>query len=315
MVNTFGVIIVFIAMLTWAISSVGYKFTLGSVGTSETDPISSLAIRILMVFLVVFLINLTFDNITPIFELNDSIRTNYWLMALLSAALLLCGDITYFFAFRYIDSSRVFPLTNTQTIFTFPFAYFFFGEPIHVSMWISAGLMIVGVFFMGSPDSKDKGMEKFSSAQQKRNRIFGICLGILTGFFFATQYLTINEMNILFYNPFANNLTCIFIYFVVFWSFILINRKHIPHIHKGDSISEFKSYIYTGLFGSLAFGIGDALYQYGAIANGNSLSIIIASGSPVFNQLFAILFLKEKFRPLFLIGVICIVVANIIVIF
>ena len=313
MVNSFGIVIVFVAMMTRAASSIGYKFALGSKETEDRDPLSSLGIRIIIVFVVVLVITLIIGNLGGIFQLSSNQASIYWPTAFIGTALILSGDITYFYAFRYIDSSRVFPLTNTQTLFTFPIAFLLFNESILPTMWIAAGFMIIGVFFMGNRDAQDKGMEKLDPAHQKKNHLIGVTLGILTGFFFATQYLALNEMNHIFYSPFANNLVCIFLYFIAFWIYLLITRKHIPSFKKTNK-EQWRAYLIAGLFGALAFGIGDAIYQIGAILNGNAISIIIASSSPIFNQIMAILFLKEKFRPTFLIGIVCIIIGNLLVI-
>lgn len=306
---------VIIAVILWAISSIGYKFAMGTSGTSERDPIASLAVRIIVVLFGVFVLSLLFGNLNGIWMLSREESIDYWAITLLSAILTLVGDITYFYALRFLDASRVYPLINTQTLFTFPFAVLFFNETIPQLLWIAALLMIIGVIFVGDPDKKDVGMEKLTPEQRKKNYQYGILMGIATGFFFGTQYLTLNMQNLIYYGIMENNFTRILVYAGIFWIYLFCTKKHLPKWKTPEDKSQFKLYFYTGLFGIASFGIGDAIYQIGALENGNSISIIIASSAPIFNQIFAILFLKEKFRWKFLIGVFCLVVGNIFVIF
>jgi len=318
--NFLGGLFVLIAVLTWSIASIVYKSVLGSVGDQKKysrDPLASLGIRILILSAFILLYNLSLGNINKMFiTMNTEQMTLYFYITILCGFLTAIGDICYFFALRYLDASRVYPLINTQTLFTIPFAYYFFNEQIPALMWISSFLMIIGVLFVGgTQDSKDKGMENLSKQQIKRNYIKGISCGIGTGFCFGTQYLAMTALNRIYFGVMEANMARVVSYAIILWIILLLKPNHIPRIRNDVEKKSFKSYILTGLIGIFSFGIGDAVYQLGVSLNGAQTSIIIASSAPIFNQAFSILVLKEKLRKNFLLGVFCIIVGNILVVF
>lgn len=318
MFSLFGFFMVLLAVLFWAGSSVGYKYSLGSVGSAETksrDPISSMVIRISILIVTLLIMVLAFGNLPSLFTMNSDDTIHWWIVTILAGIFTVLGDLCYFFALRFLDSSRVYPMINTQILFTFPFAYLLFHEDITPMIWLAAAFMICGVFFIRKPDSKDKGMENLSPEVKRRNHILGISLGIGTGFFFALIFLMMREQNVIHYGILEGNLGRTLVYAVIIWTFALIRRKHIPRLKSEVEKINFKAYLIMGLFGILSFAFGDSIYQLGVKANGNAISIIIASSAPILNQVFSIAFLKEKFRPNFLIGVAFIVIGNILAIF
>jgi drug/metabolite transporter (DMT)-like permease len=241
---------------------------------------------------------------------------NYLYITLILGLVTLFGDVCYFTALRYLDVSRIYPLINTQSLFTIPLAFYFFSETIPSLMWLSSILMICGVLFVGGKnDSQDKGMNNVEKQKQKRNFLIGILGGIGTGFSFGTQYVMMNMLIRISGTALECNVARTDMYAIMLWIYILISRKHFPRRRTESEKLAFRDYVYTGLVGILSFGIGDSVYQLGVNLNGASTSIIIGSSAPVFNQILSIGILKEKFRKNFLIGVICIVIGNILVIF
>jgi drug/metabolite transporter (DMT)-like permease len=314
-----GITMVFIAVIFWSIASIGYKFSLGSVGIKgeeHRDPISAMSIRVIIILIALFLASIIFGDLPGLFLLSSEIALQYWGFALLTGVLSIGADLCYFNALRFLDSSRVYPLVNTQTLFTFPFA-FAFGESITINMFFAAALMIIGVLFVGKTDSKDSGMDNLTKPQQKHNYVVGIVLSIATGFFFAMIYLSMGMQNRIFNGIFECNFSRTLCFGIILWIgllFIPKLRKRIPKTDSKENKEIIKKYILIGLFGVLSFGLGDSLYQIGIIENGPSISIIIASSAPIFNQIFAVTFLKETLRRNFVFGVICIVIGNMLVI-
>ena len=100
-VSTLGLSMVFSAMFLWTISSIGYKKVLGSEGVETRDPITSLAIRIAIVAILLMILCALIGDLHGLFNLDPHIRATYWTFALFSACLGLCGDICFFFAIRY----------------------------------------------------------------------------------------------------------------------------------------------------------------------------------------------------------------------
>jgi drug/metabolite transporter (DMT)-like permease len=315
MLSISGLIITFIAVLTWAISSVGYKAALGAEGIEDRNPITALAVRVLIVFFLLMPVTMIFGDLTGLFNIPKHELHIYFFWTIIGGILTFIGDITYFYALRLIDSSRAYPLINVQTLFTFPFAYWWLGEAIPPLMYVAAGCMIIGVFFMQTSDAKDRGMETVQGDSRKKRYILGILCALATALFFATQYLAMAMQIRVYPGIFESNFTRIGIYVAIFGIFLLFRPNYLPKWNRNGEHSQLKAYIYTGLFGFLSFGIGDAIYQIGVTANGAALSIIIAATSPLLNQIFAIKVLKEKFRPTFLIAVVLIMLGNILVIF
>ena len=310
-----GILLVTGAMLLWTLASIGYKFALGSEGGEERNPILCLAYRMLLVSVVMIILSIIFGNLTGLFALRGETLWKYMGYTLLCGIFTLAADICYFNALRYLDSSRVYPLINVQMLVTYPLALFIFGETIPSLMLVAAVLIIIGVLFVGEPDEHDKGMDALSEEVRKKNHTKGIILGLGTGVFFALGFIMMALPNRVSNSPIDANTSRIVMYTVIVWGYILITRPPLPKRSEDKGKAELKAYMIAGIFGVLSSGIGDLIYTQGVLINGAALSITIVSAAPLLNQLFAILFLKEKFRPRFLIGAVLIVIGNILVIF
>lgn len=315
MVSSSGYVMVFIAVLTWAFASIGYKLALGTKGSVERDPITSLAFRNTVV--AIFLLGLLpfFGNIYGVFNLSPELAIQYWIYACMTGLTDLLGHACYFIALRHLDSSRVYPFINFQMLLTYPLAIFLLGEEIPQFLWLAAILIIIGVIFVGSPDNKDRGFDRLSLEERRSHAVIGIFFGLGTGAFFALFYLSMAMQNRIYQGEFESNLTRMVISVFIIWIFLFVRPKHLPKLRTSEDKIKMKNYLLTGVFACLSAGIGDAIYQIGVRENGASISITIASTAPLFNQLLAILLLKEKFRPRFLIGVLFIVIGNILVLF
>jgi drug/metabolite transporter (DMT)-like permease len=314
MVNWLGIGLVFIAMFVWGASSNVYKFALGNQSDVKGDPISALSVRIIIVFLVVFTTALIFENPFGVFQMEKEEMWRYLGIGALSGVLTILGDICYFKTLQLLDSCRVYPLVNTQALFTFPLAALLFNDEITIFIWISGALMIIGVLFFGNRDNMDKGVDTLDEGKRKRTYIIGFFAGLTVGFFYATQYITMTLAQSYYQGAFTQNSVRVLTFLVVLWSYMLITKKHIPKFSTPQDKAAMKSYLIIGIMGGFSMGICDGLYQIGVAMNNSSISIVIASNAPLVNQFFGVLLLKEKFRPKFLIGVLLIIFANILVI-
>ncbi len=315
MVSALGIGVTLVAAIIWAFASVAYKSALGSAGTENRDPLTSMGVRIAIIVGFLALILAFIGNFNPILALPADQATTYWVLGIVNGALTLVGDVCYFNALRFIDSSRAYPLINIQILFTYPLANAIFGENVPPLMWVAGILMIVGVLLISQKDAQDRGMEKRNAEDQKKTHIFGIVLALCVGLSFALQYLALQGQNRIYNSVFESNFTRLASYAVMIWVFLLITRKHLPRWSTPAKREEMLAYIKMGLVGCLGMGIGDTIYQVGVNENGSALSITLVSTSPLFNQFFAWGLLKEKFRRYFLYGVICIVIGTILVVF
>ncbi len=316
MVSALGIGVTLAAAMIWAFASVGYKSALGSAGTETRDPLTSMGVRIAIIAAFLLLMHIFFGDLTPILNLPADKATVYWVLGIGNGILTLVGDICYFNALRFIDSSRVYPLINIQILFTYPLSNAFFGDVVPPLMWVAGILMILGVLLISQKDAQDRGMDKRNSEEQKKSHILGIILGLCVGLCFALQYLALHGQNLIYDNVFESNFTRLMSYAILFWTFLIFNRKHLPRWSSPADREQTIAYIKMGFVGCLSLGIGDTIYQIGIIENNSaSLSITLVSTSPLFNQVFAWGLLKEKFRRYFLFGVICIVVGTVLVVF
>jgi len=314
MVSALGIGVTLAAATIWAFASVVYKSALGSAGTETRDPLTSMGVRIAIIVGFLALILAFFGNFGPILALPADQALTYWVLGVVNGALTLVGDICYFNALRFIDSSRVYPLINIQILFTYPLAFAFFGENIPPWMWVAGILMIVGVGLISKKDVQDRGMEKRNAAEQQKTHLWGVVLGLCVGLSFALQYLALQGQNRIYNGVFESNFTRLASYAAIIWVFLFVTRKHLPRWSTPSDREQTLAYIKMGLVGCLSMGIGDSIYQIGVNENGSALSITLASMSALFNQFFAWGILKEKFRKNFLFGVFCIVLGTIIVV-
>ncbi len=326
MVSALGIGVTLAAATIWAFASVAYKSALGSAGTETRDPLTSMGVRIAILVGFLALILAFFGNFSPILALPPDQAITYWTLGIVNGAITMAGDICYFNALRFIDSSRVYPLINIQILFTYPLAHALFGESVPPLLWVAGILMILGVLLISQKDAQDRGMEKRDAAGQKKTHIVGIVLGLCVGLSFALQYLALQGQNLIYDSTlqgqnsdyggvFESNFTRLASYAIMIWIFLLITRKHLPRWATPADREQTLAYIKMGLVGCLSMGIGDTIYQVGVIEDGSALSITLVSTSPLFNQFFAWGLLKEKFRRYFLFGVICIVVGTILAAF
>lgn len=314
MVSAFGFIMVVIAVLMWASASIGYKKALGADGVSIRNPITSMFVRIFCIFLFMIPFGLLLGDLPSLFSMQENVGL-YWTYAFLSGVFGVGAEFCYFNALRRLDSSRVYPLINTQTLFTFPFSYFIFGESITALLAVAAVMMIFGVLFIGgAKDDADLGMNLLDDEKKKKNYIYGILGGIGTGFFFALGFITLALQNQIYNGIVEANTTRTLFYTLLMTVIMIVSPKNRPKYKTDEDREMMRAYLMTGLFGIISFGIGDSLYQIGVQLNGTAISIIIASSAPILNQVFSIAFLKEKFRWKFMIGVVLIIFGNILAI-
>lgn len=250
-----GIFLVVAAMTIWAFASVGYKFALGTEGTEKRDEVTSMAIRILTITIFLGILVLIMGNVTELFQLPKEQQYNYWGLAIITALFTMASDFCQYKSLRYLDSSRVYPLVNTQILFTIPMAYFFLGEGIPTLMWLAATLMIGGVMFVGNPDNKDRGIDKLDAVHRKRNYVYGVSFGIATGLFFGIQYVTLAMQIKIYSAPLEGNFFRIMIYCVMLWVYLLITRKHLPSRKTPEAREELKAYMIMWIIGFYSLGL------------------------------------------------------------
>ncbi|MFX1280834.1 MAG: DMT family transporter [Promethearchaeota archaeon] len=309
MVNLIGLIFTFYAVFTWAIASLVYK-----AGLKNTEPKANLFFRLCCVSFGTLIFSLIFGNYLLFTSLTKINLVFYLLSSLISGLSVTVGDLLYYMSLKKIDASRAYPLVQLSLIFVFPFSILLFGEELRISIIIGGILFLLSVFILSSKDKLEKVGSDVSIDKGSEHIIIGVIFALSAAFLWAIAIISFNQARILSDDVFVTNflrvlMACIIfsplgiIYPVYYSGFKKENRKHL------------RSFIYIGIAGILSLGFADTLYYKAAELNGLILTSVISINTPILNQIFSIIFLKEKFRKRFFIAVCLIILGNYLVLF
>ncbi|MFX0082301.1 MAG: GRP family sugar transporter [Candidatus Hodarchaeota archaeon] len=310
MVDLIGLLFTFYAVFTWALASLVYK-----AGLEKTEPKANLFFRLCCVSFGTLIFSLIFGNYLFFNSFNKTELVFYLINSLVSGLSVTVGDLLYYMSLKKIDASRAYPLVQLSLIFIFPFSVFLFGEELRISIIIGGILFLLSVFILSS---KDK-IERYESKEILDNKksedvIIGVLLALAAAFLWAGAILSFNQARILSDDVFVTNflrvtMACIIfsplgLFYPVYYSgFKKKNRKHL------------KSFVFIGIAGILSLGFADTLYYKAAEINGLILTSALTVNTPMVQQIFSIIFLKEKFRKRFFIAVCLIILGNYFVLF
>lgn len=315
MAEIIGYILALDALFTWALASLVYKW-----GLRKTQPKANLFFRLCCVSMSTFLISLLFGSYLFLKYMIWGEILIYLLICLISGLSVTIGDLFYYISLKKIDASRAYPLTQLSLIFVYPFSFFLFGDKITFSILIGGVLILSSVFILSSKDKSEQIKKKRSIKERiSEDLILGVLLAIGTAFFWAVAYVSFayvsfNPTNILIGDVFVSN------FFRVGFGFISIAilgsfRKEYYNGFRKETRKNLKYFIFIGLAGILSLGLADAVFIKAAEINGLVLTSTITANTPMVQQIFSIIFLKEKFRKRFLIAVLLIVFGNYIILF
>jgi len=94
----------------------------------------------------------------------------------------------------------------------------------------------------------------------------------------------------------------------------LFQREYFDGFKK-ENRKNLKYFIYIGMGGILSLGFADTLFYKAAGINGLVLTSTFTVNTPMIQQIFAILILKEKFPKRFILAVFLIIAGNYIILF
>lgn len=310
MAELIGYILALDALFTWALASLVYKW-----GLRKTQPKANLFFRLCCVSLSTFLISLLFGSYLFLKDMTNGELLIYLLVCLISGLSVTIGDLFYYMSLKKIDASRAYPLTQLSLIFVYPFSFILFSEEITIWILIGGLLILSSVFILSSKDKTEKLKAKRSFKEKiSEDLILGVLLAIGTAFFWAVAYVSFNQARILTGDIFVSN------FFRVVFSFIAIAilgtfQKGYYDGFKKENRKNIKYFVLIGLAGILSLGLADAVFIKAAEINGLVLTSTITANTPMVQQIFSIIFLREKFRKRFLVAVILIIFGNYIIIF
>jgi drug/metabolite transporter (DMT)-like permease len=307
MVDLIGLIFTFYAVFTWAIASLVYK-----VGLQKTEPKANLFFRLCCVSLGSFIFSLIFGSYYFFSNLTKIDLIWYLLACLISGLSVTIGDLLYYMSLKKIDASRAYPLVQLSLIFIFPFSILLFGDKLKISIIIGGIFFLLSVFILSTKDKlEEKDLEREKKSEEV---ILGVLLALLAAFLWAIAILSFNQARIISDDVFITNFLRVFMACIIFLPFGLFYPVYYSGFKK-ENRDYLRSFIFIGIAGILSLGFADTLYYKAAEINGLILTSVISINTPILNQIFSIVFLKEKFRKRFLIAVCLIIGGNYIVLF
>lgn len=310
MAEVIGYIFTLNAIFTWAIASLVYK-----VGLEKTDPKSSLFFRLCCVSLGTFIFSLIFGNYVFLNKLNNDQLVGYLISCLISGLSVTVGDLLYYMSLKRIDASRAYPLVQLSLIFVFPFSIFLFGEEIKLSILLGGILFLFSVIILSSKDKSEK-IESIKNSKEKISEevIVGVLFAVGAAFLWAVSIVSFNQARIISGDVFITNFIRVAMAALSF-SILGLFRSEYFSGFKRDKRENLKYFIFIGIAGVLSLGFADALFYKAAEINGLILTATFTVNTPMIQQIFSILILKEKFRKRFLVAVVLIILGNYIVLF
>ena len=314
MAELLGYLLAIDAIITWALASLVYKYCLG-----KTDPKANLLFRLVCVSISTFIFSLFFGNYGFFSNFSLRERNEYLIACVISGLSVTIGDLMYFISLKKIDASRAYPLTQLSLIFVYPFAFIFFDEEITISVFIGGILILSSIFFLSKKDisvekNGNNSKDKEKSQENSEDILVGVILALGAAFCWACSIVSFHQARIIAGDVFVTNFTRI-IFATLFISVLGIFQKDYYSGFKKENHPNLKYYAFMGIAGSLSLGLADSLFYMAAEINGLVLTATITANTPIVQQLFAVLILKEKLRKRFVVSICLIILGNYIILF
>ncbi len=310
MVEIIGLFFAIFTIFVWALASLVYKK-----GLEKTQPKANLFFRLCCTSLGTFFFSLIFGNFIILGNLSNLELIDYFIACIISGLSVTIGDLLYYMSLSKIDASRTYPLVQLSLIFVIFFSIIFFGEQISISIIVGGSLILSSVFILSSKDKSEKNNEKRSLKEMiSEDLILGVLYAICTAFFWALAYVSFNQSRIISGDVFGANFFRVVFGLVAIALFGLFQPEYFAGFKK-ENRKNLKYFVYIGIAGILSLGFADALYIKAAEISGLILISTFTVNTPMVQQIFSILILKEKFRKRFIIAVILIIVGNYIILF
>ncbi|MFX0002165.1 MAG: DMT family transporter [Candidatus Hodarchaeota archaeon] len=310
MVELIGLIFTVFTIFVWALASLVYKK-----GLEKTQPKANLFFRLCCTSLGTFLFSLLFGNYFLLGNLTN-IELNYYIIAcLISGVSVTGGDLLYYMSLKRIEASRTYPLVQLSLVFVIFFSVIFFGKKISVSILIGVALIISSVFILSTKDKSER-IDKKRSLKEKisEDLIAGVLLAICAAFFWALAYISFDQARILTGDVFISNFFRVMFGMITIGIIGLFQHDYYAGFKKENRVN-LKYFIYIGIAGILSLGFADAIYIKASEINGIILTSALTLNTPMVQQIFSILVLKEKFRKRFIFAVILIIIGNYLILF
>ncbi len=263
------------AALSWAIGASLYKKSLLNVSPIWLNLFRSLPAAV-YAFLALYLLG----RWDLLFEL-DMPSVAY--VAVSSLLVFAVGDTLYFIGLRRVGVARVVPIAYSYSILVAAISVAFLGESLTSSVLLGTVAVVSGIWLVGGRAEIEKDRQKRSHSKLGILAALGTMMCWACGISIFKIILTNTDPFVLLSARmlFLLPSLCIFT--------ILSSRREFStrHLTKSDVLTMFLS-------GLTAIGVGDTFFYLGLERARANVVAPLASTTPLFATIIAILFLKEK---------------------
>jgi len=268
-----GILLSILTAISWSLAAVLYK-----VGLKEehSDVIVANGVRAVSALIFIFLVTIIMGKLSEVNKLTS------WLLFLIVVNVslgILLGDCLFFIALRDAGVAIGYPVSYTYSLFVTIFAYFLLQETVNIWTFISAILVVSGIFLL------------FFKAERNQNNhmVKGLIAALLAAFCWGTS-IPILKVLLLNIEPLFLNFVRLIVLNIIVWLLILPKRS------KRKEIKNLRRLSLTVLLagGILGIGLGALLFLFSINLIGAAKSTIITSSSPLFSTIFGVAILKEK---------------------
>jgi drug/metabolite transporter (DMT)-like permease len=248
-------------------------------GLQKTEPKANLFFRLCCVSLGTFIFALIFSNFAFLTTLNENELLGYFIS------------------------------------FVYPFSFIFFGDEITYLILFGGALMLLSVFILSSKDKSEKAeIHRSLKERISEDLIIGVLLAIGTAFFWAIAIISFNQARLITGDVFVTNFFRV-VFAMISIAMLGIFQRDYYSGFKKENRKSLKYFVYIGIAGVLSLGFADTLFYKAVEINGLILTSTFTVNTPMVQQIFSILILKEKFRKRFIFAVILIIFGNYIILF
>ncbi len=279
-----------LAAFCWALGASFYKKSLANVGIGTLNFYRSIPVTI-YAFLVLYLLG-KWDFLYKL----DTMSILY--IAAATLLVLAVGDTLYFIGLRSIGVAKTVPIAYSYSIFVAVISTIFLGEPLTIPILLGTLGIIMGVWLVCGRSGNAGNMRSMSNPRVGILSALGTSLCWAAGITLFKVILTntdpfvLASMRMLFILPLMGICTS-------------LGGRSALHLKRSDLYTMFLS-------GLTALGIGDTLLYLGLEVSRANVVAPLASTTPLFAALIAILFLKERVSKSVIIGTLLVIVGTII---
>jgi len=276
-----GEILTIVAALCWALGASLYKKSLLNVRPVTLNLFRSFPATI-YAFLVLYLLG----KWTLLSELTVVSLTYIGIASLLVLAV---GDILYFSGLKFVGVAKTVPIAYSYSIFVAVISIIFLGESLTAPILLGTVAVISGVWLVAGRAENKVG--------KKENSKLGILAALGTSLCWACG-VSIFKIILVNTDPFVLASVRMLFLLPVLGVFTIL-----PFGKKSSSKNLTRFNILTMfLSGLMAIGVGDTLYLVGLEITKANVAAPLASTTPLFAAIIAILFLKEEVSKRVLVG-------------